>query len=86
MARDRLFDSWVGESGMSGRVLLDRSGSHIFGSMFSFLLGVEGRGGGDIRRIGDPKREGDVAFDGDVPLEGDIAKWPLLGLGWLVGV
>lgn len=70
---DRLLLSWVEESERSAFVLVDRSAVCTFGSMFSFLLGVEGRGG-DILRIGDPSRAGEVALAGDVLLTGETAR------------
>lgn len=70
---DPLLLSCVEESERSALVLVDRSVVCTFGSMFSFLLGVEGRGG-DILRIGDPNRAGDVALAGDVLLTGEAAR------------
>lgn len=73
VARDRLFVSCVGESERSFLDLVERSVWGILGSMFSFLLGVEGRGG-DILRIGDPNRVGEVALVGDALLAGEAAR------------
>ena len=74
VARERLLDSWSGESGTSGFVFAMRSVCGVLGSMFSFRLGVLGRGGGDILLIGEPKRAGELLFMGDELLAGDARK------------
>lgn len=73
VARDRLLMSSVEESEHSALDLVESSVWGILGSIFSFLLGVEGRGG-DILRIGDPSRAGEVALVGDALLAGEAAR------------
>lgn len=75
-ARGPLFASSPGDSEISLLDLVARSVYGVLGSMFSFLLGVDGRGG-DNRRIGDPSLEGELDFAGDWERIGD---WPRIGV------
>lgn len=67
---DLLLDSSAGDSDTLPLDLNARSICGALGSMFSFLLGVEGRGG-DRRRMGDPSRVGDPDFAGGLERIGD---------------
>ena len=67
---DLLLDSSTGDSETPPFDLVVRSACGVLGSMFSFLLGVEGRGG-DRRRMGDPSRVGDPDFAGGLERIGD---------------
>ena len=80
VARDGLLASSAGDSETSLLSLVVRSVCGVLGSMFSFLLGVEGRGG-DCRRMGDPSLEGEPDFAGDLERIGDphLGDWPRIG-------
>ena len=67
---DPLLDSSAGDTETPALVFVVRSVCGDLGSMFSFLLGVEGRGG-DRRRMGDPSRVGEPDFAGSLERIGD---------------
>lgn len=63
-ARGPLLASSLGDTDTSLLSLAVRSVCGVLGSMFSFLLGVDGWGGDNLR-MGDPNRVGDEDLAGD---------------------